>query len=279
MKTVFITGTTTGIGLYTARHLHSLGWQVFAGVLPGEDTSTLTEDISENLHLIEIDITKPEMIQLAKEAIAKKTNKLDALVNNAGIPMAGPMEILPMADIRRTMEVNFFGHVAVTQAMIPMIREAKGRIVNVTSILGLLVATFTGAYSASKFAMEAFTDALRLELSPWGIQVSAIEPAVINTAIWGKIHEWNDMMLEELPSHAKELYMGKMKQSEQASLEQESTGVSPQMVAEKIAHALTAPKPKTRYLVGKSARLYDWIARFVPDRLRDRVMLSRLNMD
>lgn len=279
MKSVFITGTTTGIGLYTARHLHSLGWQVFAGVLPGEDTSELTEGISERLHLIEIDITKPEMIQLAQETIAKMTDKLDALVNNAGIPMAGPMEISPMADIRRTMEVNYFGHVAVTQAMLPMIRKAKGRIVNVTSILGLLVASFTGAYSASKFAMEAFTDALRLELQPWGIHVSAIEPTVINTAIWGKVHAWNDMMFEELPSHAKELYIDRMKQSAQASLEQESTGVSPRMVAEKIAHALTATKPRTRYLVGKSARLYDFIARFVPDRLRDRVILSRLNMD
>lgn len=279
MKTVFITGTTTGIGLYTARHLQSLGWQVFAGVLPGEDTSALSEGISERLHLIEIDITKPEMIQSAKETIAEKTDKLDALVNNAGIPMAGPMEILPMADIRRTMEVNFFGHVAVTQAMIPMIRVARGRIVNVTSILGLMVASFTGAYSASKFAMEAFTDALRLELSPWGINVSAIEPTVINTAIWGKVHEWNNMMFEELPSHAKELYIDKMKQSEQASLDQESTGVSPQMVAEKITHALTASKPKTRYLVGKSARLYDFISRFAPDRLRDRIILGRLKMD
>ena len=122
MKSVFITGTTTGIGLYTARHLHSLGWQVFAGVLPGEDTSELTKGMSERLYVISIDITKPEMVRSAKETIVQKTDKLDALVNNAGIPMAGPMEVLPMADIRRTMDVNFFGHVAVTQTMLPLIR-------------------------------------------------------------------------------------------------------------------------------------------------------------
>ena len=279
MKSVFITGTSTGIGLYTARHLHHLGWQVFAGVLPGEDTSELTEGMSEHLHVLPVDITKPEMIHAARETITKHTSKLDGLVNNAGIPMTGPMEFMPMDDIRKIMEVNFFGHVSVSQAMIPMIREARGRIVNVTSILGRFVTTYGGAYSASKFAMEAFTDALRLELMPWGIEVSAIEPTVINTAIWGKVDEWNDMIFAELPSQAKELYLDKMEVFAKASAEQRSTGVSPQMVAEKITHALTAPKPKTRYLVGKSARLYDFIGRFLPDRLRDRILSRRLNMD
>ncbi|MEO1167023.1 MAG: SDR family NAD(P)-dependent oxidoreductase, partial [Chloroflexota bacterium] len=160
MKSVFVTGTTSGIGLYTARHMHALGWQVFAGVYPGEDTTKLTEGINDSarLHVVDIDITNAEMVATAQAKIAQHTDKLHGLVNNAGISVSGPLEVLPLDDIRRQMEVNVIGQIAVTQAMMPMIRTATGRIVNVASILGRLVAPFSGPYCASKFALEAVTD-------------------------------------------------------------------------------------------------------------------------
>jgi len=278
MKTVFITGTTTGIGLYTARHMHQLGWEVFAGVYPGEDTSALTADISDRLHLIPVDITQADMVRKAQEQIAQHTNSLDGLVNNAGIALTGPMEFLPIDDIRRQIEVNYIGQVAVTQALLPMIRQAKGRIINVASILGRVVTPFSGAYCASKFAMEAFTDVLRMELRQWHIDVVAIEPTIIQTAIWQKVSEWQAMVLEELPAHAQALYGEQLAIMAQSTVDQQAISVSPQVIADAIDHALCSSKPKTRYTVGQDALILSLAWRFVPDRLRDQIILRRLNL-
>lgn len=280
MKSVFVTGTTSGIGLYTARHMHTLGWQVLAGVYPGEDTNALTEGIgnSDRLHIVDIDITNAEMIAAAQQQIASVTPKLDGLVNNAGISVSGPLEVLPIDDIRRQMEVNYIGQVAVTQAMLPMIRQATGRIVNVASILGRIVAPFSGPYCASKFALEAFTDALRLELAPWQIHVVAIEPTNIATGIWEKEYAWQEVVREELPPGAKDLYGDALETLNRTTREQAALGVTPQVIADAIGEALTVTTPKTRYTVGPSARLYSFLWRFVPDRLRDRLLLNQINM-
>lgn len=280
MKSVFVTGTTSGIGLYTARHMHRLGWQVFAGVYPGEDTSKLMDGITDDarLHLVDIDITNAEMVAAAQAKIAQHTDNLHGLVNNAGISVSGPFEVLPLNDIRRQMEVNYIGQIAVTQAMMPMIRGATGRIVNVASILGRIVAPFSGPYCASKFALEAFTDALRMELEPWGIHVVAIEPTNIATDIWEKEYEWQEVMREELPPGAKDLYSEALEILNKTTREQAALGVTPQVIADAIGDALTATVPKTRYTVGPSAGLYNMLWRFLPDRMRDRILLRQINM-
>lgn len=278
MKTVFITGATTGIGLYTARQLHSMGWEVFAGVFPNEDTSALTAHITERLHLIEIDVTNTDMIRSAQDAIRRQTDTLDALVNNAGTAITGPMEVLPIEDIRRQMEVNYIGQIAVTQAMLPLIRAAQGRIVNVASILGRLVVPFSGPYCASKFAVQAFTDALRMELRPWKIPVIAIQPTVIQSAIWQKQLEWQEMVREELPPHAQEMYAEQLTIMEKSTRDQQAIAASPQVVADAIAEALNSPNPKTRYTVGPDALILTLLWRFLPDSLRDQVLMRRLKM-
>ena len=274
MKTALITGTTSGIGLATAQLLDKKGWQVFAGVLPGEDTTSLETNTSENTTILPLDITRTEMIYDAIKRITAITgeNGLNALVNNAGMAITGPMETLPMAAIRKQMDVNYFGHVEVTQAALPLIRKASGRIVNITSILGRLATPFSGPYCSSKFAMEAFTDVLRMELKPWGIHVIAIEPTAIKTGIWQQTRDFQEEMQSEMSADVHEKYGQQMQAQHEGTHQLESEGISPAHVAETIHTALTARSPKTRYGVGKNFGLYAFLGRFVPDKLRDRIL-------
>lgn len=280
MQTVFITGTTTGIGLATARYLDEVGWRVFAGVLPGEDTTALETDASENLTILPVDITDSDMVAATFRRIQREVGDsgLDGLVNNAGIGMSGPMEVMPLSDIQQVMEINYIGHVRVTRTCLPLIRQARGRIVNISSILGRVVAPFSGPYCASKFALEAFSDALRMELRPWQIHVAVIEPTIIQTAIWQKQTDMQDTMLAELPPQARELYGQQMTIMQRSTIEQANLAVSPEQVAQAIHHALTVTRPRTRYVVGGESLALRLLHRFVPDRWRDMILLRRLRL-
>lgn len=280
-QSVLITGTSSGIGLATARKMDRLGARVFAGYLPGEDLTALKEDASSSLTPLPIDITNSQSIQAALKTItnAVGTSGLYGLVNNAGITVTGPIESIPLEAIRQQFDVNFFGHIAVTQAFLPLVRQAKGRIVNLCSILGRVVAPFSAPYCASKFAMEAYTDALRMELKPWGIHVVGIEPGLIRTPIWEKTLTNVDEFLAELPPNARELYGERYGITMRESIAGASTHASePEEVGEAIAHALTAPRPKTRYLVGKEARLIATLRWLLTDRLLDALILRRYKM-
>lgn len=279
-KNVFITGTSSGIGLATAKRLDAAGWRVFAGVMPGEDTTALTTGASDRLTILPIDITKPQMINQAAETLSKTVGEagLNGLVNNAGIAVIGPLEFIPIEALRQQLEVNLIGHIAVTQAMLPLIRQARGRIVNTASILGRVTTPFSGAYCMSKYAMEAFTDTLRMELSPWGIEVIAIEPGFIATPIWGKAANATGEIADELPPPGRALY-GKPLAALRASMAGTYTqGSAPEVVADAICDALTAPRPKTRYLPGSQARLIATLRWLLPDRLVDRIILRRYDV-
>src|SRR3954471_14417569 len=168
---VVITGASTGIGATCAAHLSSLGFRVFAGVRKPEDAERAREAGHEPLT---IDVTDPESIRSAVEQVGDAP--LSGLVNNAGIAVAGPLEFIPIDEFRRQLDVNVVGQVAVTQAFLPALRRSRGRVVFVGSIAGRSALPFLGAYAASKFAVEAVTDALRVELRPWGIDVAVVEP-------------------------------------------------------------------------------------------------------
>ena len=182
---VVITGASTGIGAASARHLDRLGFRVFAGIRKSQDGERLRAQTSSKLTPIRFDVTDDGSIAAAADTIraALDGDGLAGLVNNAGIAVPGPIETVPLAEARKQFEVNVLGQIAVTQAFLPLLRQGRGRIVNIGSIAGLTATPFLGLYGASKFALEALTDALRVEVRPWGINVSIIEPGAIASSI------------------------------------------------------------------------------------------------
>jgi NAD(P)-dependent dehydrogenase (short-subunit alcohol dehydrogenase family) len=199
---------------------------------------------------------------------------LDGLVNNAGIAVAGPLEFLPIDEFRRQLEVNVTGQVAVTQAFLSLLRKARGRIVNMGSIGGRLATPFVAPYNASKFAMEAITDALRVELKPWGIDVAIVEPGSIATPIWDKSTRSAREMEAKMPPQMRQLYGGAIDAMYSFAEEMERRGVAPQEVANAVAHAVRAKRPRTRYVVGFDAKIQAALAKVVPDRIRD-ILIER----
>jgi NAD(P)-dependent dehydrogenase (short-subunit alcohol dehydrogenase family) len=269
--TVLITGASTGIGKACALELDRRGFRVFAGVRSEDAGNRLKEKSSPLLTPIMIDVTDADMIGAAATLVKNQVGQdgLDGLVNNAGICVSGPLELLPIVELRRQLEVNVIGQIAVTQAMIPMLRTAKGRIVNIGSVNGALSPPYLGPYSASKFAMEALTDSLRIELRTWGIKVSIIEPGPIDTPIWEKSTNAADQLADTVPSESMKLYESDIKVLRN-TIDKITRRVEPVDVVVKAAvHALTAPNPKTRYFLRFSNRFMFRGFKVCPDVFRD----------
>jgi NAD(P)-dependent dehydrogenase (short-subunit alcohol dehydrogenase family) len=269
---VVITGSSTGIGRAAALHLDELGFQVFAGVRKEIDGDSLREAASDRLEPLILDVTNAEQISNAAGRVREATDgRVIGLVNNAGVGAGGPIEVLDLDDFRRSIEVNLTGQIAVTQAFLPQLRDAKGRIVFVSSIGGLMANPFLSPYHASKFAIEAVGDSLRQEVRGQGISVSIIEPGSIATEIWDKGEDTAARLRAGLDPDAERLYGRALDRFAELGKEAGAQGIPPQKVAEAIAHALTAARPRTRYLVGRDARIRAVVAR-LPDRLRDRLV-------
>ncbi|HUL86094.1 MAG TPA: SDR family oxidoreductase [Actinomycetota bacterium] len=268
---VFITGTSTGIGAASALRLAAEGFRVFAGVRrPGDGAALESRARGRLIHVV-IDITDGASIAAAAETVSDAVGKrgLAALVNNAGIVKPAPIEFQPIEDLRMQLEVNLIGQVAVTQAFLPLIRRGHGRIVNVGSIGGRLALPIHGAYSASKFGMEALSDALRLELRQWKIPVSLIDPGATDTAIFGKTLAELDGSAERLGDDGYRLYADQI-----AAIRRfvEKTAADPapaEVLAREVAKAVMADKPKSRYLAGKGAKETAVLARTLTDHARD----------
>jgi NAD(P)-dependent dehydrogenase (short-subunit alcohol dehydrogenase family) len=279
---VLVTGASTGIGRATALMLARSGFSVFAGVRKPQDAESLVAEslVAERagaLTPLIIDVTDGATIAAGAEVIEKSVGAsgLAGLVNNAGIAAAAPLEFVPIDDFRRQLEVNVTGQLAVTQAVLPLLRVGRGRIVNITSIGGLIAGPMLGPYHASKFALEALTDTLRIELAPWGIHVVAVEPGQIATPIWATSSATSDRMLagSEDASHA--LYGERIAGARAMATRAAAEGISPDRVAEVILRALTVKRPRTRYPVGTDAKIGSAIIAKLPDRLRDRLMVAR----
>jgi NAD(P)-dependent dehydrogenase (short-subunit alcohol dehydrogenase family) len=271
MKSALVTGASTGIGRATALHLDGKGWRVFAGVRREGDADSLREAGSERLVPLMLDVTDPAQIAAAAERIGSETGTagLDGLVNNAGIAVPGPLETLPIEDFKRQIEVNLTAHVAVTQAMLPAIRAARGRVVFITSIGGLMAFPMFGAYHAAKFGLEAVGDVFRQELRPWGIAVSVVEPGSIATPLWERgLDEVDAIAARARDGHA-DLYGETIEAYRGLAMKTAARGIPPEKVAAKIEHALSARRPRTRYLVGADARGQALLSRLLPDRLVD----------
>jgi NAD(P)-dependent dehydrogenase (short-subunit alcohol dehydrogenase family) len=260
--------------------MDSLGYRVFAGVRRAEDGDALRAVTSPRLTPVHIDVTDAGSIASARETVGQQLadSGLQGLVNNAGIGVGGPLEFVDIDELRRQFEVNVFGQVAVTQAFLPLIRRARGRIVNVGSIGGRLASPFIGPYSASKFAMEAITDALRFELRPWGIDVAIVEPGSIATDIWDKARTTAEDVEKNFSAEARDKYSHVIPALRAFIDDAEKRAIPPERVADAVQHALTAKRPKTRYLVGTDARLQAVLATVAPDRVVDRVIARQLKI-
>jgi NAD(P)-dependent dehydrogenase (short-subunit alcohol dehydrogenase family) len=259
MRTALVTGASSGIGAACAVRLARAGWRVFAGVRRVGDAPTGTEEIL-------LDVTDEDHVRAAAERI----EELHGLVNNAGIAIAIPLEFIPLEELRRQFEVNVVGQVAVTQAFLRHLRRTHGRIVFVGSIAGRSALPFLGPYAASKHALEAIADTLRLELRPLGVDVSLVQPGTIKTPIWAKSAAVADALVGGAPAELTRLYGERIAAFREVALRRGAKGAPAEEVARAVEEALTVERPRTRKLVGVDAKVRAGVEK-LPDRLRDRV--------
>jgi NAD(P)-dependent dehydrogenase (short-subunit alcohol dehydrogenase family) len=276
-KSVIVTGASTGIGKACALYLDRLGFQVFAGIRKQADGDTLRQQASAQLTPIFLDVTKSDSIASAAEIVTTTVGQtgLVGLVNNAGIVRGGPLEFLPLVELRKQLEVNVIGQIAVTQAFLPDLRLGRGRIVNMGSISGRIAMPFMGPYAASKFALRALTDSLRVELRPWDIHVAMIEPGAIATPIWEKSLSAADQIAKAWPPEAHDLYGQAIIIARQSAINAGLSAISVDEVVRAVVHALTAKQPKTRYLVGRGPKVVALVFKLLPDRLRDWLIIRQ----
>jgi NAD(P)-dependent dehydrogenase (short-subunit alcohol dehydrogenase family) len=272
MKTALVTGSSSGIGRATVRRLDQAGWKVFAGVRKEEDAEALREESSARLEPLMLDVTDADAIAAAAERIGAEPSGLDGLVDNAGGAVAGPLEALPIEDFRRQIELNLTAQLAVTQAMLPAIRAARGRVVMVSSMGGRVALPITGAYHAAKFGLEAVGDSLRQELAPWGIKVVLIEPGSIDTPIWSRGEDDAERIFEDASPRIRELYEATIERYRQVVRDTAERGIPADKVAARIQHALEVRRPRTRYLIGIDAQVMARLKPFVPTPVMDWVI-------
>lgn len=268
---VVVTGASTGIGFACAVDLDARGFAVFAGVRRQGDDEALRRASNDRIQPISMDVTDYASVARAAEDVARRSGErgLDGLVNNAGISVVGPLECLPMEDFDRQMRVNVSGQVAVTQAFLPLLRRARGRVVFMSSESGRVVLPMLGAYAASKHALEAVADAFRRELKRAGVRVAIIEPGSIKTPIWEKASGSGKALRASVPG-ADALYKPDLAFVDKMAAHALRFASEPEVVTRAVHHALTARVPKLRYLVGREAlalvllhelspaRLFDW---------------------
>lgn len=279
-KHVLITGASSGIGTACALHLEGMGFAVHAGVRKSEDGDALLKRSSGRMKFVIIDVTDADSIAAARDTLTAELGErgLYGLVNNAGIAVAGPLELLPLADFRRQLEVNVTGPLAVFQAFAPLLRLAEGRLINMSSVSGRAAFPTIGPYCVSKFALEAMSDTLRMELRRSGISVSIIEPGVVATPIWKRSTAAAHHMLDDVPAAAKKPYQTMIAAVEQQKDRMARRATPAARVAAAVGTALSVRRPKARYVVGADCAFVVHFLRFLPDRLRDWLILRALRL-
>ena len=268
MPSVLVTGASRGIGESIAVHLAANGWDVFAGVRSDRDAQKISGERPRITPVI-LDVTSPEHVAALDDFLPER---LDAVVNNAAVVVTGPMEAVAPEELRRQLEVNVVGQVAVTQAVLPRLRRSHGRIVFVSSLNGRVSFPLLGAYCASKFALEAVADALRMELTPWDIPVVVVEPAQTKTDMWHTADTSVEQMGAAMTAEARQLYAGHLPGLSKAIDRTRKTAVPPEKVASVVEEALMSRRPRARYIVGAAPKLMLGVATNLPTRVRDRVL-------
>jgi NAD(P)-dependent dehydrogenase (short-subunit alcohol dehydrogenase family) len=262
---VIVTGASRGIGEATARELARRGFHVIAGVRREEDADTLRGPGIEPLIL---DITNPDHIR----ALAARVHEL---VNNSGISVNSPVEVFAIDEWRRLFDVNFFGHIAVTQALLPALIRSKGRVINISSVGGKIAMATYGPYAGTKFALEAVSDALRREVEPLGMKVIVVEPGAVTTEMLGRVGLTGERIISEMDPEQRGRYAMLMHAIISQARAAIPTGATPEAAGLVIADAITCGRPRTRYTVGREAAMMPLLA-MLPDRLLDRIFAAAL---
>jgi NAD(P)-dependent dehydrogenase (short-subunit alcohol dehydrogenase family) len=266
VPSVLITGASRGIGRASALALERRGWDVIAGVRSAEAGERLVADSSGRLRTVTLDITDPAAVRAAAEAAGPR---LDALVNNAGIAVGGVVEGLSLDELRHQLDVNVVGQIGVTQALLPAVRAARGRVVFISSVSGRVSVPAMTPYTASKFAIEAIADGLRVELRPWGIRVVLVEPGSIDTDIWRRAEEQFDATIGAMSDEHRGLYDSQLKGMRKVIAATAKRAAPVEKVVGTVEEAVTASRPKTRYVVGADARGQILLRGLLPDRAFD----------
>lgn len=279
-RNVLITGASTGIGAASARMLAERGWRVFAGVRKAQDGEALVAGAKGQIIPVILDVTNREQIKTVVQEISTQCGSagLQGVVNNAGIALAGPLEFMPLEAFEKQFNINVLGLIAVTQAVMPLIRASRGRIVLTGSNSGFMCEPFLAGYGATKHALEAIADSLRIELRPWGIEVALIQPGAIKTPIWSKSREAAEQLFVGMPPQCEELYAEPIVALRKMVEKIPSMAIPPERVAKAITHALEARRPRTRYPVGLDSIVGSVLVRVVPDRLRDWLIRSFMGL-
>jgi NAD(P)-dependent dehydrogenase (short-subunit alcohol dehydrogenase family) len=269
MPSVLVTGAGRGIGRSIAEHLANQGWDVIAGVRTQLDADAITATNPQRISAVLLDVTDDAQLDQLEATLPAR---LDAVVNNAGVVVAGPMEAVSTADWRKQLDVNVIGQLAVTRAVLPRLRRSRGRVVFISSVNGQLAFPMMGAYCASKFALEAAAEALRMELRPWGISVVVVEPAQTDTDMW---HTAPAMVAETeaafSPAH-RELYARHIAGFKKRIPLSQKMAVAPEKVSAVVERALTTKRPRPRYVVGAAPKVQAALMTKLPIAVRDRVL-------
>ncbi|BCY08700.1 SDR family oxidoreductase [Actinoplanes sp. L3-i22] len=272
---ILITGASTGMGAATARELARRGYHVLAGVRRQADADALR---TTGVEPVLLDITEPEQIEAITRRIADDPagRPLRAVINNAGIAVNAPVELLSMPEWRHQFEVNLFGHIAVTKAVLPALHASSGRVVNISSIGGKVAMPTYGAYAGAKFAMEAMSDALRRELAPHGVQVVVVEPGGVRTEMTGRGIERMNETVAAMTAVERGRYGGLLQAVISHATAFTKSGLSAEAAGRIIAEAATARRPRTRYTIGRDAAMLTRLSRILSDRLLDRLLAADL---
>ena len=269
MPSVLVTGAARGIGRSIVEHLAAGGWDVIAGVRTDQDAAAITKVDPQRISSVILDVTDAAHIAALSESLPEQ---LDAVVNNAGIAVSGAMETVSPDEWRKQLEVNVIGQLAVTQAVLPRLRRSKGRVVFISSLNGKVSFPLLGAYCASKFALEAAADALRIELRPWGIPVVLVEPAQTDTDIWRTADAVAEETEAALTPEHRALYARHIAGMKKFIPVSQRMAVPPEKVSAVVEEALTARRPRARYVVGIGPKVQLALLTNLPTRARDRVL-------
>jgi len=278
---IFVTGASTGIGRATALELDKLGYPVFASVRQKKDADDLQKAASGKLTPVLMDVMDEDSIARARDEIASALGGkgLWGLVNNAGISFRAPLEYTPMADFRRLYDANVFGLLAVTQAFLPLIRQSRGRIVNVSSLTSLWVTPFHGIYSSAKMAVNGISEALRMELLPHGVKVILMIYGGVQTALWDRVEKATADLACGYPPDFQQLYAARQRRAFEYFASAGRSGLQAWQAAQPIVHALTSPHPKRIYLAGPGAKPVSILTKLLPGPLKERFIMKSMGLD
>ena len=269
MPSVLVTGAGRGIGKSIVEHLATRGWDVIAGVRNERDAATVTTLNPQRISAVILDVTDAGHIARLDASLPER---LDAVVNNAGIAVGGPMETVSPEDWREQLEINVIGQLAVTQAVLPRLRKSRGRVVFISSVNGRLAMSMIGAYCASKFALEAAADALRMELRPWHIGVAIVEPAQTDTDMWRTANDMIEQTEASLTPEYRDLYAKHIAGMKKMIPLSQKLAVPTEKVSAVVEEALTARRPRARYVVGAGPKMQVALMTNLPTWARDRVL-------